>query len=196
MNPSSVHFSQKSLQTADQPISYFMRQAIENPGVISLAAGLVDPVSLPAGEIAEAAVEVLSQSRKAQAALQYGTTQGYGPLREKLLARTAALDRVSPQTLSLSTDDVVVTTGSQQLLYLLGEMLFDPGDIVITEAPSYFVYQGTLNSLGVRTLSVPVDDDGMDTAALSELLDRLDRTGDLARLRLIYVCDYFQTRAA
>src|SRR5262249_15697725 len=68
----------------------------------------------------------------------------------------------------------------------------DPGDLVITEAPSYFVYQGTLLSQGVRTLSVPMDDHGMEMDALEELLQRLDRNGELDRLRMIYVCDYFQ----
>src|SRR5262249_28080849 len=93
---------------------------------------------------------------------------------------------------SLTPEDVVITTGSQQLLYLLSELLLDPGDLVITEAPSYFVYQGTLTSMGVRTLAVPMDEHGMDTDALEDLLKRLDRTGELDRLRLIYVCDYFQ----
>src|SRR5581483_8691755 len=162
------------------------------PKLISLAAGLVDPVSLPAAEVAEAIADLLAQPRTAQAALQYGTTQGYVPLREKLLARTVALDGVSAGELSLTADDVVVTTGSQQLLYLVGELLLDPGDIVITEAPSYFVYQGALTSFGVRTLSVPMDEQGMNTDALEELLVRLDRTGELDRLRMIYVCDYFQ----
>jgi 2-aminoadipate transaminase len=192
MPPPPIHFSDKALRTADQPISYFMQQAVENPHLISLAAGLVDPVSLPAAEVAEAIAALLGQPRKAQAALQYGTTQGYAPLREKLLARAAALDSVTPRQLSLTVDDVVVTTGSQQLLYLVSELLFNPGDIVITEAPSYFVYQGTLNSVGVRTLSVPMDEQGMNTDALEELLERLERTGEIDRLRLIYVCDYFQ----
>jgi 2-aminoadipate transaminase len=187
-----VHFSQKSLQTADQPISYFMQQAVENPHLISLAAGLVDPVSLPAPEVAEAMTALLSQPGTAQAALQYGTTQGYAPLRDKLLARTVALDGMRAEELALTSEDVVLTTGSQQLLYLLGELLLDPGDLVITEAPSYFVYQGTLNSLGVRTLSVPMDEEGMNTDALEELLVRLDRQGELDQLRMIYVCDYFQ----
>ena len=187
-----VHFSQRSRQTADQPISYFMQQAVENPNLISLAAGLVDPVSLPAREVSEAMTALLGEARTAQAALQYGTTQGHGPLREKILARTAGLDGVSARELSLTADDVVLTTGSQQLLYLIGELLLDPGDLVITEAPSYFVYQGTLNSLGVRTLAVPMDEHGMNTDALEELLVRLDRKGDLERLRLLYVCDYFQ----
>src|SRR5712692_1395902 len=119
----SIQLSAKALQTADQPISYFMQQAVENPNLISIAAGLVDPASLPAAEVAEAVEALLSQPRTAQAALQYGTTHGYAPLRERLLARTAALDGISPQEIGLTVDDVVITTGSQQLLYLVGELL-------------------------------------------------------------------------
>jgi 2-aminoadipate transaminase len=187
-----IYRSQRAQRTADQPISYFMQQAVENPSLISLAAGLVDSGSLPAAEVAEAVADLLGSPEAAQAALQYGTTQGLAPLREQLLDRTAALDGVTPTELSLTPADVVVTTGSQQLLYLLGELLLDPGDLVITEAPSYFVYQGTLTSQGVRTRAVPMDDDGMDVDALEDLLARLERSGELDRLRLIYVCDYFQ----
>ena len=84
MAAAPVHFSEKAHQTADQPISYFMQQAVENPNLISLAAGLVDPVSLPAAEMEEAVVAVLGRPESAQAALQYGTTQGLAPLRKKL----------------------------------------------------------------------------------------------------------------
>jgi 2-aminoadipate transaminase len=192
MKPAAVHLSTRAAHTADQPISYFMKMAVENPQVISLAAGLVDPGSLPASEVRAALDELLSRPASARASLQYGTTQGYAPLREKLLARTAALDDASPADFSLTPEDVVITTGSQQLLYLLGELLLDPGDLVITEAPSYFVYQGTLNSLGARTLAVPTDEQGLDTDALEGLLDRLERTGEIRRLKMIYVCDYFQ----
>src|SRR5205823_10049770 len=75
--------SKRSGQTVDQPISYFMQQAVENPELISLAAGLVDPESLPADEVRTALDAILSDPRSAQAALQYGTNQGYLPLREK-----------------------------------------------------------------------------------------------------------------
>jgi 2-aminoadipate transaminase len=78
------------------------------------------------------------------------------------------------------------------LLYLVSELLLNPGDIVITEAPSYFVYQGTLGSMGVRTLTVSMDEHGMNIDALEELLRRLERTGEIERLRLIYVVDYYQ----
>jgi 2-aminoadipate transaminase len=189
---SPLHLSQRARQTEDQPISYFMQQAVENPRLISLAAGLVDTASLPVGEVREVMEEMLRDPGAAQAALQYGTTQGHSALREKILAHALALDDLSAAALSLTPDDVVVTTGSQQLLYLLGELLFDPGDIVITEAPSYFVYHGILTSLGVRTLTVPMDEHGMLTDALEELLLRLDKTGELARVRLIYSVDYFQ----
>jgi 2-aminoadipate transaminase len=187
-----VPLSARARRTADQPISYFMQQAVENPRLISLAAGLVDAPSLPVPESAAVFAELLGEPAAARAALQYGTTHGLLPLREGLAQRTAALDGLTPPDLSFTADDVVVTTGSQQLLYLLGEALLDPGDLVITEAPSYFVYQGTLNSLGVRTLSVPMDEHGMDTDTLADLLARLERTGELDRLRLIYVVDYFQ----
>jgi 2-aminoadipate transaminase len=192
MDKAPVHFSNQALRTADQPISYFMRQAVENPNLISLAAGLVDPESLPTEEVATALERLGRRPERARAALQYGTTQGLLSLREKLVARTAALDAVSPHEMCVTTEDVIVTTGSQQLLYLVSQVLLDPGDIVITEAPSYFVYQGTLKSLGVRTLSVPMDEQGMITDALAELLSRLEKSGEINRLRLLYTCDYFQ----
>ncbi|MCI0685405.1 MAG: PLP-dependent aminotransferase family protein [Gemmataceae bacterium] len=186
------HLSQRARQTAEPPISYFMEQAVGNPGLISLAAGLVDGASLPADDVRGAVEQILRDPARAREALQYGTTQGYAPLREKILANLLALDHVSRRDLDATPDDVVVTTGSQQLLYLLGELLFDPGDIVITEAPSYFVYHGILASLGVRTLAVPMDQDGMSTDALDELLQQLERAGELGRVRLVYTVDYFQ----
>lgn len=192
MSASPVHLSQRSQQTGDAPISYFMQQAVENPDLISLAAGLVDPASFPASDISETIAAILSETDSAQAALQYGTTNGYAPLRELLLHRTCGMDGLTPVELSLTPSNVVLTTGSQQLLYLVSEMLLDPGDIVITEAPSYFVYHGTLKSMGARVLSVPMDEDGMQTDALAELLEKLERSGDIARLKMIYVIDYFQ----
>src|SRR5262245_14845254 len=176
---SDVSFSVRARQTHDQPISYFMQQAVENPGLISLAAGLVDAESLPADEVRRAFDEILSRPKTAGAALQYGTTQGFHDLREKVLAHAAALDGMKPAGMSLTPGNVVITTGSQQLLYLLGEVLFDPGDIVIAEAPSYFVYHGILASMGVRTLQVPMDDAGMNTEALEDLLVQLEKSGEL-----------------
>src|SRR5579872_6253141 len=113
--------SDRAHQTQDQPISYFMQQAVENPRLISLAAGLVDPGSLPAAEVLEVIEEILGDPRTAQAALQYGTTHGYAPLREKILARALTLDNLKSSDSRLAVDDVIVTSGSQQLLYMVGE---------------------------------------------------------------------------
>jgi 2-aminoadipate transaminase len=188
----AISFSSQALRTPDSPISYFMQQALENPGLISLAAGFVDEPSLPAAEVQNALSEVFQTAASARAALQYGTTKGYLPLREKLVDRFARADRLTPEAMTLSAHDVVVTNGSQQLLYMVSEILLDPGDIVITEAPSYFVYHGALASRGVRVLAVPMDDQGMKVNALEELLVRLKTSGDLPRLKLIYTVDYFQ----
>ena len=187
-----LSFSSRTHQTGDAPISYFMQQGVENPHLISLAAGLVDPTSLPAEEVRAVVNDLLGDPCSAQAALQYGTTHGYAPLREKIHRHLLALDGLSPKDVGFTADDVVVTTGSQQMLYMLGELLLDPGDIVITEAPSYFVYHGILMSLGIRTLTVPMDQQGMQTDALEELLTRLEKSGELPRVKLIYTVDYFQ----
>jgi 2-aminoadipate transaminase len=187
-----MKLSARADQTGAAAISFFMQQAVENPNLISLAAGLVDPESLPVEELRMAMAELLADPGAAQDALQYGTTQGYGPLREKIHRHLLALDGLSANDVAHSADDIVVTTGSQQLLYLLGEVLLNPGDIVITEAPSYFVYHGILASLGVRTLTVPMDEQGMMTDALEAILTRLEKAGELPRVKLIYTVDYFQ----
>src|SRR5262249_5416896 len=187
-----LELSTRAQQTEEPPISYFMQQAVENPQIISLAAGLVDPGSLPAAEVRAVVNDLLRVPAAAQAALQYGTTQGHGPLREKVYRHILGLDQLKPNDVTFTADDIVLTTGSQQLLYMLGELLLDPGDMVITEAPSYFVYHGILGSLGIRTLTVPMDEHGMDTNGLEGLLMRLEKSGELPRVKLIYTVDYFQ----
>lgn len=192
MPPQPLPRSERSRRTFDSPITYFIQKAIENPSLISLAAGLVDEQTLPAADVASAVAELMADPASARAALQYGSTQGLTPLRDKLLRRVCAADGLSPSDNGLSVDNVILTTGSQQFLYLLGEVLFDPGDIVITEAPSYLVYHDCLKSHGVKVLAVPMDAGGMNLDALEDLLTRLEQAGELARVKLIYTVDYFQ----
>ncbi len=192
MPPAPLSRSGKSRRTTDSPISFYIQKAFSTPGLISFAAGLVDEGSLPVDEVAAATAAILSDPRSGRAALQYGSTQGLPALREQVLNLVCAADGVKPSDVNLTSADVCITTGSQQLLYLLGEVLFDPGDIVITEAPSYFVFHSLLQSHGAKVLSVPMDADGMDTDALEALLERLARTGELSRVKVIYTVDYFQ----
>jgi 2-aminoadipate transaminase len=192
MPPAPLPFSTASRRTREAAISYYVQKALENPQMISLAAGLVDEPSLPCAEVAEAVAAIMADPATGRAALQYGSTQGLASLREKVLDLVCTADGVRPAEIGLSPDCVVLTTGSQQLLYLLGDVLFDAGDIVITEAPSYFVYHSLLQSKGARVLAVPMDDGGMDLDALESLLVQLERSGELAKLKLIYTVDYFQ----
>ncbi len=192
MPPAPLPLSSLSGRTTESPIGPLIRLALENPALVSLAAGLVDEESLPVVAVAEGLAELLREPAAGRAALQYGTVQGHLPLREQILQRFAAADGLHPAEMNLSPDEVIVTTGSQQLLALLSDVVLDPGDIVLTEAPTYFVYQGVLQGAGARVLSVPMDEHGMDADALEALLRRLDRTGELARVRLIYTCDCYQ----
>ncbi len=192
MPPVPLSRSGKSHRTADSPISYFIQKALDTPGLISFAAGLVDEGSLPVDEVGAAVAEIVSDPVSGRAALQYGSTQGLPELREQVLNLVCAADGVRPYDVNLTPADVCITTGSQQLLYLLGEVLFDPGDIVITEAPSYFVFHSLLQSHGAKVLTVPIDDGGMKMDALESLLERLRRSGELPRVKVIYTVDYFQ----
>ena len=192
MPPAPLLRSGKSRRTTASPISFFIQKALETPDLISFAAGLVDEDSLPVEDVRAAAAEILADPLTGQAALQYGSTQGLPKLREQVLELVCTADGVKPADVNLTAADVCITTGSQQLLYLLGEVLFDPGDIVITEAPSYFVFHSLLLSHGTRVLTVPMDENGMCVDELEALLERLRRSGDLSRVRAIYTVDYFQ----
>ena len=79
-----------------------------------------------------------------------------------------------------------MTTGSEQLLYLVAEALLDPGDIVIVEAPTYFVFLGVLQTRGVRAVGVPIDEGGMQLDALEATLEEIESRGELDRVKLIY----------
>ena len=185
-----LSLAQTAQRCPESPIAYFMRQALDNPKLISLAAGMVDSASLPAGPIGQAIDELFSQPETAQAALQYGTTNGLASLRTRIVEHLNTLDGLasSPAT----PEHVFITTGSQQLLYMLGEIMLDPGDIVITEAPSYFVYHSLLASRGVRVETVPMDEKGLIPEELERLLARLDAAGELSKVKLLYTVDYYQ----
>ncbi|MFN0197026.1 MAG: PLP-dependent aminotransferase family protein [Planctomycetaceae bacterium] len=188
-------FSQRRTWASDQPIGYLMQQAVENPQCISLAAGLVDPVTLPAGIVARAVADVLNHESPAREALQYGTTQGCERLRRQIVNLLSQLEHAPETDFSPSLGNILLTTGSQQLLSLVAEVLFDPGDICLVAAPTYFAFLGTLAGVGARVISIDSDHDGMNIEALEAELSRLDRAGELPRVKLIYVVDYFDNPA-
>lgn len=190
-NLAPLTLSSKAQRTREQPISFLVTTALQNPHIINLAAGLVDPLTLPVDECAAISKRLFSDVNRARSALQYDTTLGLQPLREELVKHIAEMEQVEPSRLGFSAEHIVLSTGSQQALYLVGDALLDPGDIVIAANPSYFVYAATLVSLGARVLAVPMDADGMDVEAVDALLKRIHREGQLSRVKLIYCTSYF-----
>lgn len=188
----SLSLSAKAKRTVEQPISFLMAAAIGRKDLISFAAGLVDEPSLPVDEVRDITQRLFADPARARSVLQYDTTHGLKPLRELLLRHLEHLEGHSAEAMGLTPADMLITTGSQQALYLIGDVLLDPGDIVIAEAPSYFVYTGTLTSFGARVLTVPMDKDGMDVDAVERLLTRLEKEGKLPRVKLIYCMSYYQ----
>jgi 2-aminoadipate transaminase len=168
-----------------------MEQGVSNPGVISLAAGLVDQDSLPVDEVAQACARLMAHPALARELLQYGATPGYAPLRDLLARRLAEMDGLAPGENDLCGDRVLIGAGSQQLLYLVGEVLLDPGDVVLADAPTYFVYMGALESMDARIVPVDADDDGLVPESLEVRLDEIQRRGELDRVKFIYVVSYF-----
>ena len=190
-DPGSFGFSARARRTQRQPIGFLMAQAVQNPDVISLAAGLVDYDTLPGAEAADL-VAAMMRDDQLHAALQYGTTEGLRGLREAVFAHMAALDGWKPAEVAATPDDVLITTGSQQMLFLLGDVLIDPGDIVITCWPSYFVYTGVLESLGAHVRCADMDDDGLVPESLERVFAALQAEGSLGRTKILYLVSYYQ----
>lgn len=168
-----------------------MHRALANPELISLAAGFVDQASLPVEPAKRALDELLGDPVRARAALQYGTTKGYAELRELLLDRFIEDDGHVDCEENIDIEDIVVTAGSNQLLHFVSECLLNPGDIVLCPAPCYFVYLGLLKNLGARAVGVPMDQDGIVPEGLEETLQRIKASGELSRVKALYVVSYF-----
>lgn len=168
-----------------------MEQGVANPQLISLAAGLVDLPSLPVDEVL-AAAEAILRSSKGLAALQYGTTPGDARFRTLLAEYLNRLDdEAGGRHNAARAENIIVGTGSQQLLYLAAEILVDPGDIVLLGVPAYFVFMGTLQSFGVQMIGVESDKDGIVPEAVDEVLRALHQQGQLSRVKFVYEPSYF-----
>jgi 2-aminoadipate transaminase len=151
----------------------------EQPGMISFAGGLPAGEVFPVQRFQEACQKVLATH--AGPALQYGATEGYEPLREMIarhMARYAILAKV---------ENVLITSGSQQALDLIGKLLINSGDRVLVEAPTYLGALQAFNGYGAQYLSVPIDDDGLRT----ELLEPSLRLGP----KFMYILPNFQNPA-
>lgn len=135
------------------------------PGMISLAGGLPAPELFPVDRFRRAFEWVLETN--GPAALQYYLTEGHPPLRQFLAER---LGRVFG--IRATGDNILITNGSQQALDLLGKVFINPGDKIVLENPSYLGAIQAFNQYQPRYVIVPMDDDGMQTEALEDILRR------------------------
>ena len=192
MNDYPRQFSRRATWAGGESLaSILMAKTLAHPELVSLAAAFIDDETLPIEAVRLALEEICTDGERARAALQYGTTMGHPPLRQMLLERMLDADKQTAAQTGLSLDQVIITAGSNDALYLLADTILDPGDIVLCGAPSYFVFLGTLANLGVRAVGIDMDGDGMVPESVEERLDYFERRGELERVKAIYVISYF-----
>lgn len=134
----------------------------QSPDVISFAGGMPAPEFFPAREIEEACAYILRE--EPARALQYSTTEGYPPLREYLA------ESMSKYGIQHSPSNILITTGSQQALDLVGKIFIDADSYVVTENPTYLGAIQAWNAYEARYLTIPQDDHGMQVELLEEVL--------------------------
>ena len=133
------------------------------PGIISFAGGFPDSAMFDVDGIRAAVNAALTE--EAGGALQYGATEGYGPLREQLAAFMTGKGCTA-----VAPENLIVTTGSQQALDLLGKTLISPGDKVIVEGPTFLATIQCFRLYGAELISAPIDGNGVKTDELEKLI--------------------------
>ena len=164
------------LQSVETSAIRELFKLLGKPGIISFAGGFPDPALFDAAGIRLAADAVLSSNPGP--VLQYGATEGYQPLRDAVAVFMAAKGaRVAPNGL-------IVTTGSQQALDLIGKTMISPGDNVIVEAPTFLATIQCFRLYGANLIGAPIDADGVR-------VDELERLIVLHRPKLVYLIPTF-----
>lgn len=178
-----MSFEWKFSKTAVQMNSSTIREILkllEGGEIISLAGGVPDPRLLPLKEITEATQRVLKND--GCNALQYSATEGYLPLREFIA------ERLSKQGIKADAGNILITSGSQQGLDLIAKVFINPGDLVITEHPTYVGLIQSFSTYQARFCSLPIDEHGLQIELLEEALKEYNPA-------LIYVLPNFQNPA-
>lgn len=156
------------------------------PGLISLSAGYPAPDVFPWEDLQNITAQILA--KRDGNTLQYGATRGYRPLIEQLLTNT-----LQARGIHAKFEDVIITSGSQQGLDLVGRVLIDPGDPVIVELPTYSGAIAAFHNLQASLVGVPQDAEGIEISSLDRVAGELKQQGSPAKF--IYVTPNFQNPA-
>ncbi len=150
---------------------------LADPSIISFAGGAPSPDIFPCRELEEISARIFRDN--GSTALQYGITEGYAPLIDFVKARLVK------QGVITENDSVIITTGGQQVIDLASRALVNEGDLVAVERPSFVGGLNCFRSYNARMAEIPVEDDGVSTDALEELLNT-------ERIKLLYTIPTFQ----
>jgi len=163
MSSLSEHFASRMRQLRPSTIREILKVAAQ-PEIISFAGGLPAPELFPVDAVRAAADHVLTQNGRE--ALQYGPSEGFPALREWIS------DEMQSRGIKSSPSEVLVTNGSQQVLDLVAKLFLNPGDVVLTENPTYLAAIQAFQALEARFVPVPTDDQGLIPEALPELIKK------------------------
>ena len=144
----------------------FVREILrvtEDPDIISFAGGLPNPISFPHKEIAESAAAVFKDS--SNEALQYGSTEGYKPLRDYIAKR------YQNSGLDVNSDNILMINGSQQGLDLIGKVFLNRDDVVLIERPTYLAAIQSFGLYEPKFVSIPLLEDGVDLEVLEDMVE-------------------------
>lgn len=165
----SPRYSDSSLNMKSSVIREMLKYT-EQPGMISFAGGLPGPEAFPVEELKDILNSVID--RHGSSAFQYGTTEGYQPLREEICVLMESVYEIR-----MRSENILVTSGSQQALYLLCKVLMNHGDAVITENPTYTGALSTFNSFMADIHTVDIDENGLIPEKLVQVLEMLKWEG-------------------
>lgn len=171
-------FSEKVSQLQASAIREILKYTAD-PEVISFAAGNPAPEAFPVEAVREIAAKMLAEDPIA--VLQYGITEGYTPLREMMKQRMAA-----ENCFDADREELIITSGAQQVMELACKSLCNAGDTLICEAPSFIGSLNAFKSYNVNLVGIPLDDEGMELNALEDALKANPNT------KLIYIIPNFQ----
>lgn len=163
-----MHFANR-LNNVETSAIRELFKLLGKPGIISFAGGFPDSAMFDVQGIKDAADRALTQ--EPGSALQYGATEGYPALREQLSHFMATKGGDRPEAnVTVPPDGLIVTTGSQQALDLIGKTLINPGDTVIVEGPTFLATIQCFRLYGANVIAAPIDDQGVQTDALEALI--------------------------
>ncbi len=180
----SRHFSERAKELRASEVRELLK-LLQVPDMISFAGGFPNPESFPAELVREIVNDVLKKD--GAQALQYGITEGYMPLRESIA------ERMNKKGMNTTKDNILVVSGSQQVIDLTGKVFIDPKDLVVVTAPTYLTALTGWAVFQASFESVPIDKDNMRMDIFEERIRRLAKRSNAPVM--VYALPNFQNPA-